>query len=215
MATAFAPPTSPFLSIWIEPRTTIRRIVATDPTRYVLVLAATGPAMQALGSEWAHAINKPQALGMLWPFGVALWVALQAILGVVALYGFASLYGWTGRMLGGHARSVEMRAALAWAQVPIIVAAAIGIVGALAGVPFPEFAKGGMPTLPRSFIELGLMELVFGWWGFVISLHTMGEVQGFSAWRALGAALLGLLIMLLILGVSVLFLIMMIRTMLH
>ena len=199
----------------MDPRGTIRRIVATDPTRNVLMLAATGPALQALGSSWARAINKPQTLSVFWPFGVAFWVALQAILGVVALYGFASLYGWTGRMLGGHANSIEVRAALAWAQIPIIAAAVIGIAGALAGVPYPDLVPGALPHFTRSFGELALLELFFGWWGFIVSLHTLGEVQGFSAWRALGSILLGVLVMIVILGVSILFLVLMIRTMLH
>ena len=45
---------TPFFTIWTEPRATIRRIVDTDPTRYVIALAAIGPVIGALGFEWVE-----------------------------------------------------------------------------------------------------------------------------------------------------------------
>jgi hypothetical protein len=43
---------------------------------------------------------------------------------------------------------------------------------------------------------LSLIESIVGIWIFVISLKCLGEVHHFSAWRALGAILLGTFAML-------------------
>src|SRR5579863_4437802 len=111
---------TPFLSIWTEPRATIRRIVDADPTRYVLALAAIGPALSSLVRQWSAAMNGTANLPVIWPLLVAFNVAASAVAGVLLLYLSSVIFRWSGGLLGGTANRVEMRAALAWSQVPAI-----------------------------------------------------------------------------------------------
>ena len=135
MADAAGGSITPFFTIWTEPRATIRRIVDTDPTRYVVALAAIGPAINALAGQWSKAMDSTANLSVLWPLWVAFNVAFQAVLGVVFLYIGAVILTWSGGLLGGVASRVEMRAATAWAQIPGIAAEIALLVAVLTGVP--------------------------------------------------------------------------------
>ena len=124
---------TPFFTIWTEPRATIRRIVDTDPTRNVIALAAIGPAINALASQWSKAMGGTANLSVLWPMWVAVNVAFQAVLGVVFLYIGAVILKWSGGLLGGVASRVEMRAAMAWSQIPGIAAEIVLLLAVLTG----------------------------------------------------------------------------------
>ncbi len=113
---------TPFFTIWTQPRATIRRIADTDPRRNVIALAAIGPAIGALAGQWSKALASNANLSVLWPIWVAASVAIQAALGVLGLFIGGALFKWSGSLLGGVASRVEVRAAIAWSQVPAIAA---------------------------------------------------------------------------------------------
>lgn len=51
------------------------------------------------------------------------------------------------------------------------------------------------PTIeqrPFLYLSFGLLEATIGAWAFVVFLKTLGQVHGFSAWRALGSTLLAI-----------------------
>lgn len=94
--------------------------------------------------------------------------------------------------------SEQVRAAIAWSSVPLIWALLLWI---------PELVLFGQdlftsstprldanPLLAVALIGFGLVELTIGIWAIVVFLKCLGQVQGFSAWRALGNALLAFLI---------------------
>jgi len=203
MANDLADSISPFFSIWIEPRATIRRIVESDPTRNVLALAAIGPAINSLISQWSAVINGTAHPSVLWPLWVAFSVAIQAAFGILFLYIFAAVFRWSGSLLGGTATSVEVRAALAWSQVPAIVAEIILLFALFAGVPMPKMLPGRLPLIDPAFYKVMVVEGVLGIWGFIISLKCIGEVHRFSAWRAFLAILIPPIIVLVIVGLGV------------
>jgi hypothetical protein len=203
MANDLADSISPFFSIWIEPRATIRRIVDSDPTRNVLALAAIGPAINSLISQWSAVINGTAHPSVLWPLWVAFSVAIQAALGILFLYIFAAVFRWSGSLLGGTATGVEVRAALAWSQVPAIVAEIILLFALFAGVPMPKMLPGRLPLIDPAFYKVMVVEGVLGIWGFIISLKCIGEVHRFSAWRAFFAILIPPIIVLVIVGLGV------------
>jgi hypothetical protein len=180
---------TPFFTIWTEPRATIRRIVDTNPTRYVVALAAAGPAISTLESQWSKAIGNSANLSPLWPLWVPIYVMLGAALGIVSLYLGGALWRWAGGILGGVASSVEVRAAIAWSSVPGIAGEIILLFAILSGSPVPQATLGAMHVDP-GFYKFIVVEGVLGVWGFVILLKTIGEVHRFSAWRALLAALI-------------------------
>jgi hypothetical protein len=192
-----------FFTIWTEPRATIRGIVDTDPTRYVIALAATGPGISALASQWSRALSGNANLSVLWPIWVALNVVFQAALGVLFLYIFGAIFRWSGGLLGGTASRVEVRAAMAWAQVPGLVGEVFLLSAVLLGVPTPHPVPGAFPQIDPAFYKVIVVEAVLGFWGFIVSLKCIGEVHRFSAWRALGAVLIPPLIALVAIGFGV------------
>ncbi|HEX9107654.1 MAG TPA: hypothetical protein VF832_10510, partial [Longimicrobiales bacterium] len=107
-----------FLTIWLEPRATIRRIVLRDPTYRVLPLAAAGGITQVLSSA---ARGREANLS---PGGILLTALIAGpIFGIVALY----LTAWLTRLTGGwwlHGRagSGELRTALGWASLAHVLA---------------------------------------------------------------------------------------------
>jgi hypothetical protein len=182
---------TPFLAIWTDPRATIRRIVETEPTRNVLALALVGGGLGALESAWFAALGHPATVSRLWPIAVAFRVAFGAVWGVIGLYAAGWLVGVFCRALGGVASSIELRAALAWSSIPGITATALSIAAVLLGVINPpHFGHHLMPKMNGSTAELGLLNGVLIFWGFIVQLKCIGEVNRFSAWRAFTAIIL-------------------------
>jgi hypothetical protein len=204
MADAVGGSITPFFTIWTEPRATIRRIVETDPTRNVIALAAIGPAISALVGQWSAALNSSTGMSVMWPIWVAVRVVIQAALGVVLLYILGAVFRWSGSILGGVASRVEVRAAMAWSQVPAITAEIVLLIALLTGVPVPYPTPGTVPHIDPAFYKVMLVEGVLGIWGLVVSLKCMGEAHRFSAWRALVAILIPPLIVIVAIGVIVL-----------
>ena len=185
---------TPYLAIWTAPRATIRRIVDTDPKRNVIVLAAIGPAISTLASQWSAAFTNNANLSVLWPLWVPVYVALSAAFGVISLYIGGAIWRWSGSLLGGVASSVEVRAAMAWSQVPGISAAIVLLIAVLLGVQIPHPTPGTLTQIDPEFYKVVVIEGVLGIWGLVLSLKCIGEVHRFSAWRALAAILIPSLI---------------------
>lgn len=189
-----------FFTIWTAPRATIRRIVDSDPTRNVIALAAVGPAIGALASQWSMALGNNANLSVLWPLWVAVIVAFQAALGVLFLFISGAVLRWSGSMFGGVASRVEVRAALAWSQVPAIAAGIVLLIAVLLGVQVSHTTPGTLSQIEPAFYKVMVVEGVLGFWGFIISLKCIGEVHRFSAWRALAATLIPGLIALVAIG---------------
>jgi hypothetical protein len=125
-------------------------------------------------------------------FGIVAIVG--AIGGIIGLYIGAGLLRWVGMWIGGAASSMNIRAAMAWSNVPIIWALLLWI---------PELFLFGRElftsdtpkidaseSLTYSFIGFGVIEVLVSIWALIIFLKCLGEVQGFSAWKALGNTLL-------------------------
>ena len=190
-----------FFTIWTEPRATIRRIVDTDPTRNVIALVAIGPAIGALASQWSKALGNNANLSVLWPLWVVVSVAIQAALGVLFLYIFGVIFKWSGSLIGGVASRVEVRAAVAWSQVPAIAAEIVLLLAVLMGIPIPvPTTPNTFPQIDPAFYKVLVIEGVLGFWGFIVSLKCIGEVHRFSAWRALVAILIPPIIALVVIG---------------
>lgn len=185
---------NPWFSIWVQPRATIQQIIDSHPTRLVLLLAAVAGFSQFLD----RAVMKNLGDRLEWPMIFAIAAVAGPVMGVVGLYIGGALLRWTGGWLGGRANPQQVRAAIAWSSVPLIWALPLWI---------PELALFGQdlftkatprldanPLLAVALIGFGLVELIIGIWAIVVFLKCLGQVQGFSAWRALGNALLAFLI---------------------
>jgi hypothetical protein len=166
---------NPWRSIWIRPRATIQQIIETRPEQYVIALSAVAGIFQSLDNSSMRHEGDERTLP-------------------------AFLIAWTGRWLGGVANPLQIRAAIAWSSWPGICVGLLWI---------PELVLGGRemfttqtPQIDESsgaaamLFALTLVEFPLGAWALIIFCMCLGQVQGISAWKALGNLLLAGLIML-------------------
>lgn len=172
---------SPWVSIWTQPRATIQAIVDTDPTHKVLLLAALSGIAGAISPDSEIDYNL---------INILLASAFGAVFGIIGLYMGSVLLCWTGRWISGQGTRETIRCALAWSSIPNIFA----IVLWLPAMLFLDGLNSGDVSLPQ------LLVIIFQLWSFVLSLKCLGQVQGFSAWRALWNLLLPSLVIFLPLG---------------
>ena len=169
---------NPWATIWTRPRATIRRIVETDVRYQVTMLAVLSGALVWLERRWSN-----PSTASAFPMLVVIAVVVGAILGVVELYLNGMLLKWAGSALGGVASYAEVRAAIAWSRIPVIVALAIGILAILLGTDGPMLGAESSGSGTGLLLLHGALVL----WGFIVMLKCIGEVHRFSAWRALGS----------------------------
>jgi len=186
---------SPWLSIWIKPRETIRRIVDSDPSYRVLLLTALAGIGQAL--DRASTRNTGDDLSL--PVILVICLVAGPIGSIISLYIGGALLRWIGSWFGGQASSEEVRAAMAWSSVPVILSYVLWI---------PELVLFGeemfTSVTPRieanpalAFLLLGfaVIQLILAVWSLVLLLKCLGEVHEFSAWKALAVILVAGLIL--------------------
>jgi hypothetical protein len=176
---------NPWFSIWTQPRQTVRSIVKKDPKfRFALLSAIYGLPM---------ALNLAQnfSLGVRVP----LWAILTGSLIVCTLLGMIgiSISTWllhvTGRWIEGKGTYQTIRTAVTWSNVPNVVTILMWMI---------LLCVFGQTVFNRQFSEapfvgyqagiifiVFLIQVVISIWGFIILLQGLGEVQGFSAWKAL------------------------------
>jgi hypothetical protein len=201
---------SPYVGICIRPRATIRAIVDRDPSDRVTALVLIAAVIYAV----THAIhgynynptaftfaNKPISgvppvtshLMNFW--GVIAW----PLLAVPILYVDGALLRWTGSLLGGTAKAVEVRAAIAWPSVlSIATSLVIFVFGFLASLPSQPPVPQSMSSLLaywRSMLPYLIVSIPLVLWWWIVFLKCLGEVHRFSAWRALGTSLIGILVL--------------------
>lgn len=176
---------SPWFTIWVRPRDTIRAIVQTNPKAQFLVLSAV------YGFPMLLQIAQNLSLGQTMSTGGIILIALilATFLGAAVISAISGLLCWTGSWIGGKASYTQVRAAVAWSNVPNVVNLLVWLLLA---------AKFGTSLFMRNFAEMSfvgpeltivffgfLLQVVVSVWGFILLLKTLGEVQGFSTWKAL------------------------------
>jgi len=196
---------SPYLTIWTAPRATIRRIVDSNPRYRVILLVVLGTEVAVAGglltgipagSQELRTSLSPETAQYIWRMLLAAALVVGPLFAILSLYVSGALMRWAGGVLGGTATLVEVRAAIAWSSIPSIAAAAVNAVGLATGVisaPIAPRKFAGLHQVAAQLNPLSLVFVVLAIWGTVIWLKCLGEVHRFSAWRALGASLLGAL----------------------
>ena len=170
---------SPWLTVWLRPRDTIGRILAGDPRRHVLMLAAIGGIAYLVPQLYALGLSAELAE---WRFAAGLAV-VGALFGIVTVYLNGLLFRWSGRLFGGRASQAQLRAVLAWSLLPTILGLVLGIAAA---VWFRYFADeaGRAPLLPVLTAVMGFLTL----WTVAIILLMLARAQGFGFWRTIASA---------------------------
>jgi hypothetical protein len=181
----------PWFSMWSRPRATIQSIVSRDPTHSVVPLAALSGISEALDKASTKSLGDSMDLPAIFVFAVV----AGAISGVIGLYIFGYLLRISGKWLGGQSSSVNIRAAVAWSSVPIIWALVLWVPELLLfGKDLFTTAAPSITARPVVYFGFLSVELVVGIWSIVIFCKALGQVQAFSAWRALSSAVLAILI---------------------
>jgi hypothetical protein len=187
---------NPWFSIWLRPRVTMRQILDTDPRRNVHLLAVLSGIVAGLGLPLEHEIAKAIPMGMA--VLALVGVVVGALVSLVGLYVGGFMVALTGRWLGGRGNGVAIRSALAWSSIPSIWGGLLLLPRyvLVAGKPNPLDSAGMPGNLPALFLVavLGIIQCTIAVWQLVIMLKCIGEAHGFSAWHALGAALLAALL---------------------
>jgi hypothetical protein len=127
---------------------------------------------------------------------IQLWgLAVWPVLAVPLLYINGALLRWAGSLLGGTAKAVEVRAALAWPSVAAIAVTLAGFaIGYLTPHPQPSTFQS-MNAMWRSMLPAMILSTPLWLWWWIVLLKCLGEVHRFSAWRALGSLLIAYLVL--------------------
>lgn len=184
---------NPWFSIWTKPRATIRKIVETDPSYRVFILVGIAGIANALDRASARSLGDH----LDWPYVVLMAAVMGPIIGIIGLYIAGALIRWTGQWLGGKAPLEHIYAAIAWSSVPIVFGLALWIPELIIFREelFTEETPRIAENLTLAYLLLGFIaiELVIAIWALVIFLKALGEVQHFSAWKALANVVLAFL----------------------
>lgn len=176
--------TSPYLSIWFKPRTTLEHLIKNDPKRSVLALAALAGITKALNqASWKNMGDRMDTLSI-----ILYSIMLGPIYGIFVLYVISAIIRSTGRMLSGTASALHMRTVLAWASLPIACELALWIPKLILGGS--EMFKKRTPILDAKpelniyFWAILIAEVLLMAWTFVIALKGTALAQNFSTWKA-------------------------------
>lgn len=187
---------NPWFTMWYKPRETIRKIIKYDPKYLVIILAMVSGFSETLDRASLKSVGDYFSLTQI--FAVALIVG--PIVGLASLYISSWLLRWTGKWIGGKASSEHIRTAIAWSTVPLVWALLLWIPeSVLFG---KELFTSATPTMDASlsltilFLLFSIIEIVIGTWTIIVYLKSLGEVQGFSAWKALLNSFLSALVIL-------------------
>jgi signal peptidase I len=171
------------ISVWLKPRETIERIIATQPGRGVLLLASLGGLSGIAGQLIGFGVTSE-----LLDWRVLLGAALVGSLsGIANLYVVAFLAAWIGRKMGSRAPASKVRAVLAWSLTPAILA-----LGVVLSVLAAMHVLGLEATVASRSFSVWLQALlgVCSLWSIVIALLMLSRVQQLGFWRALAVYLI-------------------------
>ncbi len=188
---------SKLIDIWLRPRSTIRGIIDSNPTKWVIPLAALNGAIWYFARVAAIVIPEEQT-PILVRAAVqgAIWGSLG---GILSLFVFGVTMGWAGRRLGGVGRPIEVRAAYAWGRIPAIVGGVVRSLSVATGLTHPVIvpAASGIWGGVTAALNPGTDPLIVSaiiWtldiWSWIAILLCVAEAHRFSFGRAVEAVLL-------------------------
>ncbi len=177
--------TNPWCTMWIRPRETIREIVAVNPKFRFFVLSGI------YGFPTCLQLAQNFCLGVNYSFFAILIASLvlSTVVGVIGMSISSALLYWTGKWIGGKASFLQVRCAVSWANITNLATIVLWLLllGYFREFIFYEGFLESPFTQTESLFLSGffLLQFILSVWSFLLLLHAVGEVQGFSAWKAL------------------------------
>ncbi|NGX51538.1 MAG: hypothetical protein K1060chlam2_01407 [Chlamydiae bacterium] len=175
---------NPWLTIWVKPRKTIRAIIDSDVNHGLIFLSAI------YGFQYLLQVAQFLSTGR----DTSLWITLSLALVLSIPMGYLLFNAGSfflfllGKLIKGKGSFKEVRAATFWSTVPMIVSVAMWIILLIThgNSLFVVGYERGLTQVGMGVnIVTAIIQLVVAVWAFIIFLHALGEVQGFSAWMAL------------------------------
>jgi hypothetical protein len=194
---------NPWVEIWVRPRETIRAIIASSSTYLFPLLCLI------YGFPVLLQVAQNLSLGDRFSLGAIVIGALifAVVPGFVMFNISAGLIYWTGKWIGGVGSFQNIRAAVAWSNVPSLINGVLWIVNMLLFKSRIFTLSFVMMPLSRGeamvLAVTSLIQLILAVWSLVILVKALGEVQGFSAWKGLLNVLIPFFII--VIGFSLLF----------
>lgn len=181
---------NPWLKIWVEPKATIRKIINYNPNFRLFFLSAIYGFVSLVSS------SERFSLGLTMHF---FWVLLLCLI-IAPIWGYivfsisSFFIYFIGKWLKGRAKFIEVRSAIAWSNVPMLVNIFMWILLFIifGSDLFRDFPGAFVLTkAQKAFLFLILLsQLVISIWIIVLYVNALSEVQKFS----IGKAILNILI---------------------
>lgn len=183
---------SPWRSMWIKPRATIRNVIEQNPKKSLWALAFV--------YGFTSLLNTFQSFPIAYQIGLFPMLLLALVLAAFWGYLFFSIWSgvilFIGKLFKGKGTFTTIRAAYAWSCVPLVGNVFIWLVLVLLygrvlfyGGPENHVMLSSM-AVTILFVAL-VAKLVLAIWSIVLYLIALAEVQGFSILRAIGNTVLG------------------------
>lgn len=169
---------NPWLSMWTNPRKTIREIVNIAPRKGMFLLAAIFGLQYIL--NFAHSFS----LGLYFnPFVILLAaIVISPLLGYFWFYLYGACLYWTGKIFKGQARFEQILSCMAWSTIPYILNILMWFLFLVTSTftIFVQHSEG------FTFFFISIISLITAVWSLVLLLNCMIEVQDYSFWRSIG-----------------------------
>jgi hypothetical protein len=173
---------NPWIHIWVRPKKTMRFILDRDSKRVIIRLAIIGGVVSSF--TWLEYIWSiyPDRQDLKQNLYTVLILIGGGFSGLIYLYVAGWLYKLTGSWLGGKGTYTDVKCAVGWSNYPFILANVASFLSLLA--------------IPNPWLQaiFGLIDVVIVVWSVMIFLNLVGGAHRFSAWRALLAFIIGLVL---------------------
>lgn len=182
---------NPWLSMWTNPRKTIREIINIKPRKGMFLLAMIFGLQYML--NFAHSFS----LGMYFHplFILIASIVVSPLLGYFWFYLFGVCLYWTGKIFKGQAKFAQILSSVAWSSVPYIINILMWFLFLATSTftIFVQYSEG------YTFFFISIISLITAVWSLVIILKCLIEVQDYSFWKSIGNYLLSLALYFLVL----------------
>lgn len=175
---------SPWLTIWLSPRETIRGVAYTSAKGKVFLLAN----LAAL--NFCFSMNYNLSAGGIFfsPEYFKLALIISPIIGYLLFLFPASMLYFSGKILKGKATFSQNLNCIAWSYLP-------GVLGAVFWITFYLWMYIS-PFNPNLVVDvlLQVVPQIFGLWYLALIILSIKEIQGFTTWKSIACYSLGVVL---------------------
>lgn len=163
---------NPWLTMWTQPRVTIRHLLLTNPSYGVFWIVSLN-ALQAVffyANWWSLALNVHYRLIL------SIGIILSPLIGMLWLYVSGFVFYLTGRLMKGRAPFAHLRTCIAWSLIPHSISLLMWLI--LIFVSYEGAFIHNAEGSPSIFVNL--IYLIVAIWSFVLLVQSIREAQRFS-----------------------------------